>query len=427
MKTTTTFSKIVAMKKSTKVIQGGTSAGKTYSILQILNYVAEKAKKQLIISVVTDTTPNLKIGAIRDFMNIRMGEGIWDDKKWNATDKIYKFPKAIIEFIAFDKPNKAQGGRRDILFVNECNRLNYEIVDQLMVRTKGDTYLDYNPTVEFWVHEKGILQLKSTEFLKVNYRDNEELDQRIIDKIEEKKPKYDEVGNLISGNVNWWRIYGEGELGVYEGLIFKQGEHWDIEDTPKEAEFVAYGLDFGYSNDPSTLVAVYLHEGQIYCKEIFYQTGLTTLYRDDMTDDEKLSTIQYKLEVLGIEKNSRIWADSSRPDSIEDLRRLGYDARGAKKGKGSVLAGIDFLQSKRVLISSHSINAQKEAKSYCWKEKNGKHVNEPEDMNNHFWDALRYATTEKRELEEKQPPELSFEERIGIPRRQQVVNPFCNF
>ena len=345
MNTTTAFSKIVAMEKPVKVIQGGTSASKTYSILQLLNYIAEKSDKKLIISVVTDTTPNLKTGAIRDFQNIRQGDGVWSDKNWNATDKIYSFPKTgtIIEFIAFDKENKARGARRDILFVNECNRLNYDIIDQLMIRTKGDIYLDYNPTVEFWLHEKGMLKLESVEFLKVNYADNEELDKRIVDKIEEKKPHYDASGNLISGDKNWWRVYGEGELGVYEGLIFKRGEHWEEKDIPKQAELLAYGLDFGYTNDPSAFTAIYYCDNAYYLKEVFYQTGLTNLYRDDMTEDEKVNTIQYKFEYLGIDKQTPILADSAEPKSIEDLKRLGYNVRGAVKGRDSIKNGIDYI------------------------------------------------------------------------------------
>ena len=391
----TTFSKIVALKKPVKVIQGGTSAGKTYSILQILNYIAENTKKRLLISVVTDTTPNLKAGAIRDFQNIRFGEGTWDDKNWNGTDKIYKFKHAVIEFIAFDKPNKARGGRRDILFVNECNRLPFETVDQLMIRTKGDTYLDYNPTVEFWLHEKKMLNLPSVDFLRVNYQDNEELDKRIIAKIEEKKPVY-EGGRLVRGDVNWWRVYGEGELGVYEGLVFKRGQHWEEESKPDDAKLICYGLDFGYSNDPSTLVAIYERLGVYYAQEVFYQKGLTNLYRDEMEEEEKLNTIQYKLEYLNIHKDTPIIADSSEPKSIEDFKRLGYNIRGAIKGQGSVQNGIDYLQSRKIRITPDSVNGLKEARMYCWKiNKNGITTNIPDDKFNHFWDATRYALSDK--------------------------------
>jgi len=430
MKTTRAFSKILALKKPIKVIQGGTSGSKTYSIMQILNYIAENSRRPRIITVATDTTPNLKTGAIRDFMNIRGEAGVWSDKSWNATDKIYKFENAIIEFIAFDRENKARGGRRDILFLNECNRLTYEIFNQLSIRTKESVYLDYNPTVEFWIHDKGILKLVSVDFLKVNYLDNEELDQRIIDKIEEKKPIYDAAGNLLSGDPVWWRVYGLGELGVYEGLIFKIGQHWTEEEKPPEAKLIAYGLDFGYSNDPTTLVGIYYANGSYFLQEIFYQTGLTNLYRDDMTDEEKENTIQYKLEYLGISKTELIVADSAEPKSIEDLRRLGYNVVGAVKGKDSVVNGIDYIQSQNIFITPSSVNGLKEARSYCWAvNQQGKRLNKPQDLNNHFWDAVRYGFSHKVQIEIKKRDEWKRDtfESLGTSENHDVGelhNPF---
>ena len=422
MKTTSTFSKIAKMRGLLRVVQGGTSGGKTYAIMQLLHHIGENTKKKRLITVATDTTPNLKTGAIRDFKNILQEEGVWDSNSWNATDKIYKYKNAEIEFVAFDKDTKARGGRRDILFVNECNRLAFPIIDQLLVRTREYAILDYNPVVEFWLHDKRLLDEPTTSFTIVNYKDNECLQPNIVARIEQKKPVYDASGKLLKGDPAWWKVYGEGNLGVYEGLIFKEGQHWNKKELPGVAELICYGLDFGYSNDPSTLVAVYYCNGEYYLQEIFYETGLNNLYRDDMTEEEKISTIQYKMEFLGIDKRTPILADAAEPKSIEDIRRLGYKIRAAKKGKDSIKNGIDYIQSLKPNITPDSVNGLKEARTYTWKEdKDGKTINEPVDKYNHFWDAVRYALSEKRkEKEEPEEEEQDYDYGMG-------GNPFTNF
>lgn len=403
MKTTTAFDKIVRLRGLLRVVQGGTSASKTYSIIQMLHHIASNTKKKRLITIATDTTPNLKTGAIRDFQGILQKDGVWDDSNWNATDKIYTYLNAQIEFLAFDKVGKALGGRRDILFLNEANRLAYPIVDQLMVRTREYTIIDYNPTVEFWLHDNHLLGMETTEFLRLTYQDNEFLEENIVKKIEQKKPVYDTAGNLVSGDINWWRVYGEGELGVYEGLIYKQGQHWDqIEKIPTAARLVGYGLDFGYSQDPTAMVALFYCDGKYYEREMFYETELTNLYRDDMNDDEKQKTIQHKLETLGVSKSDLIVADSAEPKSIQDLQRLGYNCIGAKKGADSKRNGISLVQSQRPTIEMGSVNIITEKKRYQWKQdKDGRWLDEPEDKYDHCQDAERYIFSERVKPQKK--------------------------
>ncbi len=378
MKTTTAFSKIVALNKPLRVIQGGTSASKTYSILQILNFIAENTKHYRLISVVSDTTPNLKTGVITDFKNIRKADGTWDDANWNETDKFYRYPNAKIEFIAFDKETKARGARRDILFVNECNRLRFETVDQLMIRTKEFTLLDYNPTTEFWLHEEKILEKSSTDFLIVTYKDNEFLDPRIVAKIEEKKPVYDEDGNLVSGDEHWWRVYGEGKTGILEGTVFSNYEI--IPNKPKRVRLVGYGLDFGFTNDPTALIGVWEKGGNLYLQELIYQTGLTN------------QDICKKFAGFQIGETDKIIADSAEPKSIEEIFRQNYNIHPAKKGADSIKFGIDLMRSRKIFITEDSANLIKEFKQYHWaKDKNGKNLNKPIDAFNHGIDAVRYV------------------------------------
>lgn len=403
MKTTSAFSKIVKLKKRLRVIQGGTSASKTYSILQILAFVAANTKKKRLISIVTDTMPNLKTGALRDFENIMKEADLWDDKAFNATDKIYTFPKAKIEFIALDKDAKARGGRRDILFVNECNRVAYPIIRELMRRTSEFAFFDYNPTVEFWLHDEGLLDEPDTDFIILTYKDNEFLSQNIVNEIERDKPVYDESGKLLRGNPNQWRIYGLGHLGVYEGLIFKEGQHWTrTEVVPAEARLLGYGLDFGYSKDPAALIAIYYCDHKYYLREIFYETELTNLYRDDMSEAEKQKTIQHKFETLGVSKEMQIVADHAEPKSIEDLRRLGYNVIACKKGADSIRNGINTMQSHMLVIEQGSENLLKELRMYTYKiNKDGKATDQPIDDFNHALDAVRYFFLEKEDPEVK--------------------------
>lgn len=420
MKTTNTFSKIAQMRGTLRVVQGGTSAGKTYAIMQLLDYISRNSKKKRLVTVATDTTPNLKTGAIRDFKDILKDEGVWNDNNWNATDKIYTYDKCQIEFVAFDKDTKARGGRRDILFLNEANRLSHEIALQLMVRTREYTIIDYNPEIEFWVHDEGYLEDENTSFIIVNYKDNQYLEDKIIKDIESKKPVYDVGGNLLSGNENWWRVYGEGQLGVYEGLVFQEYVHWEQKELPPNAKLICYGLDFGYSSDPTSLTGIYYCDGRYYFQEIIYKKGLTNLYTDGMTEEEKENTLQRQFEILGISKEHPMLCDSAEPKSIQDLRNIGYNARGAQKGKDSIKHGIDKLQSLRFFITPESVNALKEARMYCYKKVNGRQTNEPVDDYNHFWDSARYGISEKIKTEEK--PRKSGVRRVSMSRKRTGVS-----
>lgn len=365
MNLTNTWNKLAKRKERIVVQQGGTSSGKTYATLQLLIQIAQKYPN-ILISVVAESLPHLKRGAMRDFFKILMEEGIYEPKNHNKTDHQYKIDKSIIEFFGADSADKMRGSRRDILYINECNNVSYNVYDQLEVRTKWRIYLDYNPVSEFWVHDR-VIPLDNVGYVHSTYKDNDQLDEQIIKSIETRKDI----------DPNWWKVYGLGEVGSLEGVIFN---NWTIEEElPEEAELIAYGLDFGFTNDPTALIAVYRFDSELWLDELIYETGLTN---DDLAN---------KITPEGL-----VIADSAEPKSIETLRRLGWDIMPTEKGKDSINAGISTLQSYKINVTKTSLNLIKELRNYQWLEdKNGNLMNRPIDDWNHALDAVRYVALKR--------------------------------
>lgn len=358
---------------------GGTSASKTISILLWLIDYAQSSQNELI-SVVSETFPHLKRGAIRDFQNIMQDRGYWDERRWNKTDCVYTFETgSLIEFFSADQPGKVRGPRRDVLFINEANNVSYEIYTQLEIRTRKIIWLDWNPVQEFWWYSD-ILPTQDVDFITLTYRDNESLPNEMIKAIEVRK-----------GNKNWWRVYGEGLLGEAEGRIYKD---WEVLQAmpafPHQARLWRYGLDFGYSNDPAAVVAVYQYDGGYILDEILYQKGM--------------SNKQIADTLLNYEQ-ALVVADSAEPKSIDELKSYGINIIPSLKGKDSVLHGIQYVQEQRVSMTQRSLNLIKEYRNYLWMtDKDGRIINEPSDVLNHCMDALRYAIANGRKVDWKPAP-----------------------
>ena len=373
MQDTTAFEKIENMNARINIVQGGTSAGKTWDILGILNDIATLEPNSLI-SVVSDTLPNLKRGAMRDFKNIlreTQRTPYWAE---NKSDHIYTLTNgSVIEFFSTEDEG-ALGARRDYLFINEANRISFETFNQLEVRTKQRIYLDFNPSNEFWVHKELMKNRTDWEFLKVNYLDNESLDENIIKSIEQRKG---------DGSSNWWRVYGLGEIGSLEGNIYSG---WTkVEEIPEGFVLKRYGTDFGYS-DPTAIVAVYENDkGEILLDEVCYKTQLKP---SDIVDVMK--SLEPELFVC----------DNARPEIIRQAKSEGIRAIPCDKSSKSpdgkinnILYGISLIQEKKVYYTGRSKNLEQEFLTYAWRKKKstGETLDEPEDANNHALDAVRYA------------------------------------
>jgi phage terminase large subunit len=382
---TTAIDKLLDLTKRKKVVQGGTWAGKTYGIVPLLiDKCAALPDKH--ITIVCQTLDAVRKGPLRDFKNIMQGTGRWIEDSYHGTDRIYTFANgSIIEFQAYDSIGKAKAaGKRTDLFINEAQYVSFEIADTLITRTSEDIWLDFNPTYEFWAHTE-ILTQDDAEFLLLKYSDNEALPLTILEDLKFKLSKayfnpdadHRDENNIKSAYwANWCKVYIDGEIGSLEGVIFN---NWDVVDgIPSEARLIGAGMDFGFTNDPTTLIAAYKYNGQIIYDEVIYETGLLN------------PDIARLIKAEGFK--ARIYADSAEPKTIETLKRsYKINIEGATKGADSIRFGIQLMQNDNFLVTSRSSNIIRELRAYSWKKKkDGTKDNEPIDAFNHCIDAMRY-------------------------------------
>jgi phage terminase large subunit len=368
---TTATQRIFSLTKRIRAVAGGTSASKTISIIVWLIDYGQSTKNE-IMTVVAESYPHLNLGAMRDFKNIMVSHGYWDDKSWNESSHTYTFPnKTILEFISFDKFGKAHGPRRDILFINEANNLPYQIADQLITRTRKIVWMDWNPSEEFWFYTEMLNRRDDVDFITLTYKDNEALDEITIKEIESHKH-----------NKQWWQVYGLGQLGELEHKIYKG---WQIIDTiPHEARLIRRGIDFGYTNDPTVIVDIYEYNGGFIIDELCYQKGLSNKGIADI--------------LMASNGNVLTIADSAEPKSIDEIKSYGVNIIGAIKGQGSVYQGIQYVQDQKISLTARSIKTIKAYRNYLFRiDKNGTIINEPDDSV-HEWsnsmDAIRYGFSE---------------------------------
>jgi phage terminase large subunit len=375
IRTTNVFSRnAIAFANGKRFIvnQGGTSSSKTYSILQLLDYIV-RTNDNISISVVSESMPHLKKGAMRDYFKIIQAAGLYNERDHNKTDCIYTVGTSFIEFFSADSHDKVRGMRRNILYINEANNIPFETYDQLAIRTFDAIFIDFNPVAEFWAHTELLndpVASAKCEFIKSTYKDNRHLHPSIVEEIEARasNPKYE----------NWFKVYGLGEVGSLEGAVFN---NWSIVDALPEGGKRAIGIDFGFTNDPTALADVYISDGDLYLDEVCYQTGMLN------------GDIMSAIKSAGINYREKFVADSADPKSIADLKLRGLNIFPAIKGADSVITGINAMKEyNNIFVTRRSVNAIKEFRNYVWaKDKTGKSLNEPVDVWNHFIDASRYA------------------------------------
>lgn len=380
---TTTLEKIQALTARIWVVQGGTSAGKTIAILwYVLNWAIENPGK--ICTVVSDTFPNLRTGAMRDFLDICRETNIDKIATWNKTNSTLYLPNgSLIEFYSVDTMG-AHGARRDLLYVNEANRIAWDTFSQLEVRTREQVILDFNPVNEFWAHTELINTNRSdVQFIKVNYLDNEALEESVVNAIEQRKG---------DGTSNWWRVYGLGEVGSLEGNVY---EGWIREKSefPIFLTLRRYGVDFGFSNDPTAVIAVYEDENkEIWLKQEICQTQMLTP-----------ELVRHLQELVQMRGDALFVCDNARPEIIAELQANGIRAIGCDKTPGEKMNGkrynIELVQRRKVHYCSDDKELEREYLTYAWRKKRtGEILDEPEDGNDHCMDAIAYAI---RDLERK--------------------------
>jgi phage terminase large subunit len=382
---TTAIEKLLAMKARIKVVQGSTSAGKTHGIIPVeIDYAIKNPR--ILTTFVAESIPAVKSGCVKIFKDVMIDTERWDENQWLGSPLQYTFKNgSVIEFKSFDTVGKAKAaGKRDRLFLNEANHIPFHIADALMIRSK-ETFIDYNPDNQFWVHTE-VLPEKNSEFLLLTYLDNEACPEETIEDLNIKMSKaffnpledWNDKNNIKSDYwANWCRVYVRGEIGSLEGVIFNNWQQ--IDSIPSEARLLGYGLDFGYTNDPTAIVEIYLYNGQRIVNEICYQK--------ELSNSQIVKFITTKLPC---------YCDSAEPKSIAELRGYGVVAKGVTKGSDSVMFGIQTLQDNSYLVTSTSLNLINELRKYAWDKdkRTGEKLNKPIDMFNHAIDAWRYHEME---------------------------------
>jgi len=327
---------------------------------------AQTDTEKTLTSVVSESFPHLKRGAIRDFLNIMEGHGYYSEGRWNRTDCVYTFETGSkIEFFSADQPSKVRGPRRERLFINECNNIPFETFEQLEVRTREFIILDWNPTHEFWFYEY-VKDRPDCEYLTLTYLDNEALDKSIVKSIESRKDRK-----------QWWKVYGLGLLGEVEGKIFKD---WEIiDEVPRHARLERYGVDFGYSNDPTAIVAIYYYQGGYVLDEISFKTGMLNSHIADIIEAQETGSVL-------------VVADSAEPKSIEEIKQHGINIVGCEKGRDSVSHGIQMVQDQQISVTKRSLNLIKSYRNYMWDtDRDGNFINVPCHEFSDIMDATRYG------------------------------------
>ena len=348
------------------VEQGGTRSGKTYNILLWIIFKYCSLNNNKVITICRKSFPSLRATVMRDFISILQEHNCYSEIAHNKSNSEYSLFGNLVEFISLDQPQKIRGRKRDLLFVNEGNELYYEDMQQLLFRTQDRIILDFNPSDEFhWIYDK-LITRDDCDFFKTTYLDNPFIEESIIKEIE----------LLKDTDEQYWQIYGLGERSASRSTIF---QYVEVNVIPDEAYLLSYGMDFGYSNDPSSLVSIYIWGNNMYVKEHLYRTQMTTNDIASFLRNEKL-------------ESNPIYADSAEPRLIAELRRMGFNIFPSTKGKDSINAGIDLLKRYKLHVLKDSTNAIMEFRNYKWKEdKSGMLLNIPEDKNNHIIDPCRYA------------------------------------
>ena len=367
------------MTKRIKVIQGGQSAGKNYSIAQIL--IDKAFEKRRVITIMTDTYDNLKDGAIQDMRNIFNELGLDFNDYYNRSSHDINIGESVIQFryISDNKSNAGKSKRRDILYINEGNKIGWEVASTYIGRTHEDVYIDHNPDYEYWAHTE-IPKLRDeqgneiSEQIIVTYRDNEFCPPAEKQFIESRRD-----------NEKWFRVYGLGLTGTYSDRMIYD---YEISEVPEMAKRINSGMDFGVSPDPTTLVDCYIDGANLYLDERFTENGLMP---EKISGAERMSIVD-KMDEIQFPKGQMIVADSAGRVSILDLRKNGYNIIAVRKYKGSVIDGIKKLRGYNIHITPRSVNIKKAIETWFWKvDSNGKIIPEPDGHEPDTLAAARYA------------------------------------
>lgn len=377
---TKTFRNCQQNQKRFGIHQGGSRSGKTYAILQYIIYLCFlNRNSNAIITICRETLKALKGTAMRDFFEILNNLNLYERENHNKTDNEYRLFGNLIEFIGVDDEQKVRGRKRDFLYINEANEVRYDKFVQLNMRTTDRCIIDYNPSEVFWSDELRQNFPNDCDFYVTTYRDNPFLHKSIREQIE----------NYQITSPNYlWQIYGLGNFAMREGLVFEQAEL--VTEMPENLKKRAFGLDFGFTNDPTALIECGLGDNEVYCNELIYERGLL------------VHSILDRFGQVGVSKNDFIFADSANPQMIAEIKRAGYNIKGVTKGAGSIEFGLSLLSDKKLNVIGQ--NTWKERNTYVWAKKGETRLNvgvASQLVGDHAIDAIRYWAMESLKTDSK--------------------------
>lgn len=372
IETTTALRKIKKLDKRVRLIRGGSAAGKTICILILLIDYAIKNKNKTI-SVVTSTVPALRRGAYLDFEKILKAINRYKESQHNKSLMRYTFTSgSYIEFFSTESEERLRGARRQVLYCNEANLITRDMYNALAIRTTEHIYCDWNPTSLFWA-DKDLVGQPDADYITLTYKDNEALPKTVVKELEKAIPK----AKTSEYWANFVRVYLEGQTGNLEGACIP--EWYEIPEIPEDAKLMGYGLDFGYSVDSSSLVSLYKYNDSYIFDELLYRKGML---------NSDISQFLKNNDVRDV-----VWADSSEPKSIQEISNYGHQILGVKKGRDSIVYGINLINQNKVYVTRRSKNLQQELRGYVWlKDKLGNTIQKPNPQNgDHAIDAARYV------------------------------------
>ncbi len=369
IQTNVVFELLQKSKSKITCLQGGSRSGKTYNTLLwiIFSYCHKNTGK--VISICRKTLPSLKASVLRDFLEILRNNDLYSEIYHNKTSNEYWLNGNLIEFFSLDMGSRVRGRKRDLLFINEANEIDYEAWNQLLFRTDGNIIIDYNPHDQFhWIYDK-VLERDDATLHISTFMDNPFLSNTL----------QTEIKRLKDTDPDYWRVYGLGLRGQSRSLVFK---FHICDGIPATAKLISRGLDFGFASDPSALCATYIDGDNMYTQELLYEKGLTN------------QDLAKEFVRLGLDRRDELFADSSEPKSIEEIHRMGWNIKGKKKYE--INYGIDLIRRYKLHVTKDSTNALKELENYKYiEDRNGNPTNKPVDKFNHFCDALRYSVVHK--------------------------------
>lgn len=358
------------------ILYGGTWSSKTISALQLLSYIGETLKDK-VITVIGESVPVLKRTVIRDWQRVVMQER-FESHRFNKVELTYQFGRgSLIQFVPADDPDRFLGMRQDYCMIDEASNIKKAIFDQLDIRTRELMILTFNPTHEFWAKE--VMLREDCAVIHSTYKDNHHISEQVISTLERR----------AQTDKNFYDVYVLGKWGVMEGVVLREHENWYLcEELPEDRQWSVFGLDFGFSHDPSALVELVESDGQLWVQELFYIKGMTN---QDLA--KEMRAIWRELDI----QRPMVIADSAEPKSIEEIRRMRINIKPSPKGADSIKHGINLMRQYRINVTKNSINLIKELRNYAYeRDRNGELTGRPVDNFNHAIDALRYALMHKK-------------------------------